>query len=208
MNTSGDKQNECNQVSITSEQKQVSAELGYKTLEEFLKFIEKRAFHMARLSTSHTEDAHDIIQDAMYKLVEKYSDKTPTDWKPLFYRILHSKITDYYRRKSVRDKVFPWKKADDQESEDYLAAQLNQGISLSSGEPANMLLRGQHAQQLTNAIQQLPLRQQQAFMLRCWEGLSTKETATAMGCTQGSVKTHYSRAMTRLRDILGEYYEQ
>ncbi|MDC0172350.1 RNA polymerase sigma factor [Gammaproteobacteria bacterium] len=208
MNTSGATQNEYKQVSISKEQKEVSAELGYKTLEDFLKFIEKRAFHMARLSTSHTEDAHDIVQDAMYKLIEKYPDKTPADWKPLFYRILQSKITDYYRRKALRDKVFPWKKTDDQESEDYLETQLNQGVSPSSNEPAKMLLRGQHAQQLSDGIEQLPLRQQQAFMLRCWEGLSTKETATAMGCTQGSVKTHYSRAMTRLRDILGDYCEQ
>tara|TARA_B110000003_G_scaffold230787_1_gene233099 strand:- start:6202 stop:6828 length:627 start_codon:yes stop_codon:yes gene_type:complete len=208
MNTSGATQNEYKQVSISKEQKEVSAELGYKTLEDFLKFIEKRAFHMARLSTSHTEDAHDIVQDAMYKLIEKYPDKTPADWKPLFYRILQSKITDYYRRKALRDKVFPWKKTDNQESEDYLETQLNQGVSPSSNEPAKMLLRGQHAQQLSDGIEQLPLRQQQAFMLRCWEGLSTKETATAMGCTQGSVKTHYSRAMTRLRDILGDYCEQ
>lgn len=208
MNTSGTTQNEYKQVSISKEQKEVSAKLGYKTLEDFLKFIEKRAFHMARLSTSHTEDAHDIVQDAMYKLIEKYPDKTPADWKPLFYRILQSKITDYYRRKALRDKVFPWKKTDDQESEDYLETQLNQGVSPSSNEPAKMLLRGQHAQQLSDGIEQLPLRQQQAFMLRCWEGLTTQETAMAMGCTQGSVKTHYSRAMARLRDILGEYYDQ
>ena len=84
--------------------------LEYSNLEEFLKFIEKRAFHMSRLSTSSVEDAHDIVQDTMFKLVEKYADKSPADWKPLFYKILRSKITDHYRRKALRDKVFPWKK--------------------------------------------------------------------------------------------------
>jgi RNA polymerase sigma-70 factor (ECF subfamily) len=208
MDTNGANQHKCDQVTISQRRDEASDALAYQTLEEFLKFIEKRAFHMARLSTSHIEDAHDLVQDTMYKLVEKYSNKAPADWKPLFYRILHSKITDYYRRKAVRDKIFPWKKVGGQESEDYLDTQLNEGISRNSSEPANMLLRGQQAQRLTVGIEKLPLRQQQAFMLRCWEGLTTQETAMAMGCTQGSVKTHYSRAMARLRDILGEYYDQ
>ena len=181
--------------------------LGYSTLEEFLKFIERRAFHMARISTNNVDDAHDIVQDTMYKLVEKYADKAPADWKPLFYTILRSKTNDYYRRSAIRDKVFPWRKPDSNESDDYLEPLINLSISAGTDDPDSMLVRSERLQQLTSAIKQLPLRQQQAFMFRAWEGLSTLQTATAMGCTEGSVKTHYSRAMKRLRALLGDYYE-
>jgi len=88
-----------------------AAPLPYSNVEDFLKFIERRAFHMARINTGDTETALDIVQDAMYKLVEKYSHKTAKEWKPLFYRILSSKLTDYYRRKAIRDKVFIWSKS-------------------------------------------------------------------------------------------------
>jgi len=179
--------------------------LGYSTLEEFLKFIERRAFHMARIS--NVDDAHDIVQDTMYKLVEKYADKAPADWKPLFYTILRSKTTDYYRRNAIRDKVFPWRKPNSNESDDYLEPLINLSTSAGTDDPDSMLVRSERLQQLTSAIKQLPLRQQQAFMFRAWEGLSTLQTATAMGCTEGSVKTHYSRAMKRLRALLGDYYE-
>jgi len=181
--------------------------LGYSTLEEFLKFIERRAFHMARISTNNVDDAHDIVQDTMYKLVEKYADKAPADWKPLFYTILRSKTTDYYRRNAIRDKVFPWRKPNSNESDDYLESLINLSTSAGTDDPDSMLVRSERLQQLTSAIKQLPLRQQQAFMFRAWEGLSTLQTATAMGCTEGSVKTHYSRAMKRLRALLGDYYE-
>ena len=181
--------------------------LGYSTLEEFLKFIERRAFHMARISTNNVDDAHDIVQDTMYKLVEKYANKAPADWKPLFYTILRSKTTDYYRRKAIRDKVFPWRKPGTNESDDYLEPLINLSISASTDDPDSMFVRAERLQQLTSAIKQLPLRQQQTFMFRAWEGLSTLQTATAMGCTEGSVKTHYSRAMKRLRALLGDYYE-
>ena len=181
--------------------------LGYSTLEEFLKFIERRAFHMARISTNNVDDAHDIVQDTMYKLVEKYADKAPADWKPLFYTILRSKTTDYYRRNAIRDKVFPWRKPNSNESDDYLESLINLSTSAGTDDPDSMLVRSERLQQLTSAIKQLPLRQQQAFMFRAWEGLSTLQTATAMACTEGSVKTHYSRAMKRLRALLGDYYE-
>jgi len=181
--------------------------LGYSTLEEFLKFIERRAFHMARISTNNVDDAHDIVQDTMYKLVEKYADKAPADWKPLFYTILRSKTTDYYRRNAIRDKVFPWRKPNSNETDDYLELLINLGTSAGTDDPDSMLVRSERLQQLTSAIKQLPLRQLQAFMFRAWEGLSTLQTATAMGCTEGSVKTHYSRAMKRLRALLGDYYE-
>ncbi|MDB2594058.1 RNA polymerase sigma factor [Porticoccaceae bacterium] len=180
-------------------------ELPYCTVEEFLKYIERRAFHMARTGTGSTDSAMDIVQDSMYKLVEKYSSKQPSEWKPLFYRILNSRLTDYYRRKAVRDRVFIWSKSAPKDSEDSVAGPVDRAVGRQSETPDEMLMRGQRIQQLNHSVQQLPYRQRQAFMLRCWEGLSTIETASAMEISQGSVKTHYSRAMHALRDMLEDY---
>ena len=180
-------------------------QLPYQTMEQFLKYIERRAFHMARLNTGDTEIALDLVQDAMYKLVQKYSAKTAGEWKPLFYQILSHKLTDYYRRKSVRDKVFVWSKPHsdiDQQSSVDLS---ENAPGLHSETPHEMHMRNQRIAKLDQSVKQLPHRQRQAFMLRCWEGLSTIDTALAMGCSQGSVKTHYSRAMHSLREMLEDY---
>lgn len=180
-------------------------QLPYQTMEQFLKYIERRAFHMARLNTGDTEVALDVVQEAMYKLVQKYSEKTAEEWKPLFYQILSRKLTDYYRRKSVRDKVLIWAKPlsqDDQQTPIDLTVNAS---APNSETPHEMHMRNQRIAKLDQSVKQLPHRQRQAFMLRCWEGLSTIDTALAMGCSQGSVKTHYSRAMHSLREMLEDY---
>ena len=195
---------------INRTQKNVAAEaivnqLPYQTMEQFLKYIERRAFHMARLNTGDTDVALDVVQDAMYKLVQKYSEKTAEEWKPLFYQILSRKLTDYYRRKSVRDKVLIWAKPlsqDDQQTPIDLTVNAS---APNSETPHEMHMRNQRIAKLDQSVKQLPHRQRQAFMLRCWEGLSTIDTALAMGCSQGSVKTHYSRAMHSLREMLEDY---
>jgi RNA polymerase sigma-70 factor (ECF subfamily) len=176
--------------------------LPYSNVEDFLKFIERRAFHMARINTGDTEAALDIVQDAMYKLVEKYSHKTAKEWKPLFYRILSSKLTDYYRRKTIRDNVFIWSKSQTADEDQQFYDPAASAPGRASETPDQMLMRGQRINRLNESVQQLPNRQRQAFILRCWEGLSTIETAAAMQCSQGSVKTHYSRAMHSLREML------
>jgi RNA polymerase sigma-70 factor (ECF subfamily) len=177
-------------------------ELPYSTLEEFLKHIERRAFHMARLSTRHLDDAHDIVQESMYKLIEKYAQKQPKDWRPLFFTILNSKITDYYRRNLIRDKIFLKIKPAIQDFDDYANWENNTAKAPSDYEPNSRLSRQQNINKLSFYIKQLPNRQKQAFMLRCWEGYSTQETASIMACSQGSVKTHYSRAIKKLRTLL------
>ena len=78
----------------------------YHTMEQFLRYIERRAFHFVRISVGNIEDAHDIVQTSMYKLVKNYTDKSPADWMPLFYRIMSSKVTDFHRRQSLREKIF------------------------------------------------------------------------------------------------------
>ncbi|MGB2359807.1 MAG: RNA polymerase sigma factor [Porticoccaceae bacterium] len=189
-----------NQVAATADNP-----LPYSTMEQFLRHIERRAFHMARLSTGQSEAAMDIVQDSMYKLVEKYSEKQVQDWKPLFYRILSSRLTDYYRRKAVRDRVFSWSKSSHSGEAADAVDPIERAASRNSETPDEMLMRSQRIHQLNNSVQQLPNRQRQAFMLRCWEGLSTADTATAMAISEGSVKTHYSRAMHALRNMLEDY---
>jgi RNA polymerase sigma-70 factor (ECF subfamily) len=185
--------------------KAAQAELSYSSIEEFLKTIERRAFHMARMATGNADSAMDIVQDSMFKLVEKYAHKTPQEWKPLFYRILNSKTTDYYRRKAVRDKIFPWSKYVVNTDSDQATDIVDLTAGRLSETPDEMMMRSQRIDKLTGAVNALPRRQREAFMLRCWEGMSTIDTAMTMKCSEGSVKTHYSRAMHSLRDMLEDY---
>tara|TARA_B110000305_G_C19312154_1_gene574505 strand:+ start:445 stop:1071 length:627 start_codon:yes stop_codon:yes gene_type:complete len=185
---------------------QKTATKDYQTMEQFLRYIERRAFHFVRASVDNVEDTHDIVQTSMYKLVQKYINKSPADWMPLFYKIMSNKITDFHRRQAVREKIFFQEPVETEEDKDYLQSQVLSGVALESEAPLPSLERERRIDKLIQIIRKLPLRQQQAFMLRSWEGLSTRNTARAMGCSEGSVKTHYSRAMSRLREQLEDHY--
>jgi RNA polymerase sigma-70 factor (ECF subfamily) len=178
----------------------------YQTMEQFLCYIEQRAFHYIRTSVGNIEDTHDIVQESMYKLVQKYAVKSPAEWKPLLYRIMSSKVTDFHRRRAIREKFIFQTPARVPEEEDYLQSQALDAITGDSEAPLRSLERELRVDKLIQSIRELSLRQQQAFMLRCWEGMSTKDTAIAMGCSEGSVKTHYSRAMIQLREQLEDHY--
>jgi len=175
-----------------------------QALNRFLASVEKRAFRMAELATSSPDHAMDIVQDAMLALVKNYSHKSEADWGPLFHRILQSKIRDWYRRSRTRNSVFSWlRTAHDDENDNYDPIQRAADIvSLAPDSHAN---NEQLMAVTLQAIRQLPLRQQQAFLLRAWEGFDVRETAKAMGCSQGSVKTHYSRATRALKQTLEAY---
>jgi RNA polymerase sigma-70 factor (ECF subfamily) len=178
-----------------------------QTMDNFLVAIERRAFHMAKMATGSPDDALDIVQDAMYKLVEKYSTKPSAEWRPLFYRILNSKITDYYRRNAVKNRLISlasW----GMKADDHGADLVDRAEARQSETPDQMLVRDLQIKQLTAAVKELPGRQREAFMLRCWEGMSTAITAETMGCSEGSVKTHYSRAMHSLRNRLEDYWHE
>jgi RNA polymerase sigma-70 factor (ECF subfamily) len=174
------------------------------SMEEFLQDIERRAFHMAKMATGSREDALDIVQDTMFKLVEKYSDKNSSEWRPLFYRILNSKITDYYRRNAVKNRLISLASFG-MRAGDKGADLIDRAEGHRSDTPDQMLARQMQMTILSKALAQLPGRQRQAFMLRCWDGMSTALTSQAMGCSEGSVKTHYSRAMHSLRASLEDY---
>ena len=174
-----------------------------QTIEQFLAASEKRAYRMAVIATSNREDALEIVQDAMMKLVTRYGNKDADNWGPLFHRILQSTIRDWYRRSKVRNAVrhFFLDTGTDDESNP-----MDEFADLAQAEPGQQLKNQQAMTALDKAIHRLPLRQQQAFLLRQWEGLSVAETAAAMGCSQGSVKTHLSRAIAALQNELGDYW--
>jgi RNA polymerase sigma-70 factor (ECF subfamily) len=175
-------------------------------LDRFLASVERRAFRMAQIATGSREEALDIVQDAMFGLVKRYSQKSEEAWKPLFFRILQSRIRDWYRRSKVRRRWRIWldkrQRPDGQDAEDPLATLADP----KSHNPAEQAILADFTAALDSALRSLSLRQQQAFLLRAWEGMSVSETAVAMGCSEGSVKTHYSRAVQALRNLLEGYW--
>ena len=158
---------------------------------------------MSKLAIGNADASMDIVQDTMLKLVQKYSHKPSEQWRPLFFRILNNKITDYYRRQAVRKKIFlmDLKSQDEEDNDRYSLV----AAASHSDNPDFKLQSDRRLEKLIAAVGGLSIRQRQVFILRCWEGMSTADTASAMRCAQGSVKTHYSRALHNLRDILKEY---
>lgn len=152
--------------------------------------------------------ALDIVQDAMLKLAEKYGDKPAEEFPMLFQRILQNTIRDHFRRQSVRGawtSLFSSMQPKNQEEEfdplDVLEDEDNQSTPAA---PQNAFQQKQLIALVEAALANLPARQREAFLLRYWEGLDTNETAAAMGCTEGSVKTHCSRATHALAVALKE----
>lgn len=170
-------------------------------LNQFLATSEKRAFRIAYAAVGHKEEALDIVQDAMLKLSRLYSEKTENEWRILFNRILQSRIRDWYRRQKVRNAVMGWlPQSFTDETEPDPIENVTQDKTQS---PQDMVDQEERMKELDHAIKQLPTRQREAFFMRCWEGMSTRETADAMRISEGSVKTHYSRALAALRAALG-----
>jgi RNA polymerase sigma-70 factor (ECF subfamily) len=172
------------------------------TLDAFLAQVERCAFRVAELHLGHREDALDAVQDAMLRLVRHYRDKPAAEWAPLFWGILRRRVVDLQRRRKVRSIMVGW----------LGGGRDGDGDELPAWEPADTgpgpLDRLQDAQSwadMAAAVKRLPQRQREAFMLRVLEGLDVAETAQAMGCSEGSVKTHLSRAMHNLRDQLEDW---
>jgi RNA polymerase sigma-70 factor (ECF subfamily) len=173
-----------------------------RALEQFLASVEKRAFKIAQLGLRNDDDALDAVQDAMMKLVQSYGSRSSEEWRPLFYRILANRIRDLQRRRTVRGRIMAWLPARDAEDDEEFDP-IAQAPSPEAN-PARRLELDEAIGALEAALQNLPPRQQQAFLLRNFEGLDVSETASAMGCSEGSVKTHYFRALESLRARLGE----
>ena len=175
-----------------------------QALDRFLLGVERRALRMATISTGNPDDALDIVQDAMMKLACRYGNRQENEWGGLFHRILQNTITDWHRRSRVRSK---WQQLFHQREHDDPHPDPIQSLpDPVAEEPVRSLTGSEAMKALEQAIHILPLRQQQAFLLRLWEGLSVAGTAQAMGCSEGSVKTLYSRAVTKLREKLKGYW--
>lgn len=173
-------------------------------MDQFLASVQNRAFITARVATSHDDEAMDIVQDAMLKMVKAYYLTPKIEWPGLFQRVLQNTIRDWYRRQTVRKVLFWWQQTDT--SEEQLQAECTMAPSPT---PAALVEQGQINRHIEQAVHRLPVRQQQAFMLRAYWEHSTEETAEIMGCSTGSVKTHYSRALSALQITLaGQVAEQ
>ena len=164
--------------------------------------MERRAFLKARFATGNADDAHDIVQDTMLQLVRSYASRGEPEWGPLFHTILQSRISDWRRRSKVRNRLRVWFGGRDGDDE---SDPLQNIADDRSQDPPAQLMDKQAMQVLEVAIQKLPPRQQQAFLLRVWDGLDVAHTARAMKCSEGSVKTHYSRAVHALREQLEDH---
>jgi len=161
-------------------------------IDRFLSSVEKRALRMAFVHTKDLDAALDIVQIAMIKLAQKYGSRPEQEWSALFFRILSSKINDWHRaQKRWWQRFQPIEGAIVQERPD-------------SGSPHEFYQASETLVSIEVALDKMPPKQRQTFMLRCWEGLTTKETAVAMACTEGTVKTQYSRALTALKKQLDD----
>lgn len=195
----------------------VSCESEYRTgvrtlqreqeLNRFLAEVEKRALRIAEISLRDRDEALDLVQDAMIKLARKYANRSSGEWTPLFYRILQNAIRDWHRRQAVRNRVMVWFGGSGNEDNDYDYDAVAAAPDPKGRTPDELLQSREAMQGLEVAVGELPTRQREAFMLRTFEGLDVAGTATAMGCSEGSVKTHYFRAVRSLRESLGEHWQ-
>ncbi len=188
----------------------IETRASHLALDGFLASVQSRAFAMARAALGNADDAMDVVQDSMLQLVKSYADRDVDEWRKLFYRILNNKINDLFRRRQLQRRfgaLLPGlghQSADEQDT----AGDPFDKIPGAEGDPAVHLQRERTIASLHQQISRLPRRQREAFMLRCWEGFSTIETAQTMACSEGSVKTHYSRALSALRVNLGRLGEE
>ena len=177
-------------------------------MSDFLASVERRAFKHAAFAVRDEDTALDLVQDAMLKLAEKYADKPAAELPLLFQRILQNVITDHFRRQKVRNlwttllsSLMP--PGDEDASErDVLESLEAQPGSRQAESTADQVEREQVMAIIEREIGKLPKRQREAFLLRYWEDLDVAETASVMGCSEGSVKTHCSRATHTLAQAL------
>ena len=176
-----------------------------KELADFLASVERRAYKQAYFAARDEQVALDAVQDAMMKLSEKYASRPIEELPMLFQRILQNTLRDFFRRQKVRSlwttQVSSLAGGDD-DDHDPLETLEVQSNSNPQGAPSDQLQQAQTLEVIEKALLKLPHRQRQAFLLRYWEELDVAEAAAVMGCSEGSVKTHCSRATHALAELL------
>jgi RNA polymerase sigma-70 factor (ECF subfamily) len=174
----------------------------HHSIDGFLASVEKKAFVMALAACQNQDAALDIVQDAMFSMVKNYTDKPTEQWAALFFKVLNNRITDHHRKRGF-GRLKQWLGRNSSEPEDTQEA-VDQLDSEVFG-PDVFVDASEISTSIQSALTQLSSKQQQALVLRLWQGLSVKETAQAMDVSEGSVKTHLSRAVHEMRDLLSEY---
>ncbi|MDR2001088.1 MAG: RNA polymerase sigma factor [Zoogloeaceae bacterium] len=173
-------------------------------LSDFLAGVERRAFRQAMFAVRDEDAALDIVQDAMLRLSEKYSGRPAGELPLIFQRILQNTIRDFYRRQKVRSAwttlLSAFSPGDDEDADPLETLPVAEYSPL--GNPQGDLEQAQTIAAIEQEIGKLPPRQREAFLLRYWEELDIAETAAVMGCSEGSVKTHCSRATHTLAAAL------
>lgn len=172
-------------------------------MDDFLASVEQQAYRIAFIALSNHEEALDVVQDTMISLVTKYQHRPESEWRTLFFSILHNRMTDSHRKNTRKRRLFGWFDRSDGDDKDPIE-QVEDEVGQ---QPTQSFEDNETMTAIEKAVHGLPLRQQEAFMLRMVEGFDTKETAKIMGCSAGSVKTHLSRALSALKEVLDEYYE-
>jgi len=178
-------------------------------LSDFLAQVERRAFKQTAYAVRDDHAALDIVQDAMMKLAEKYATRPISEFPMLFQRILQNTMRDYWRRQKVRNiwttllSSFSVIGDDGEESDPLETIGSVNGDILN--EPSAQLEQRQTMALIEDALSKLPTRQREAFVMRYWEDMDVAETAAAMGCSQGSVKTHCSRAVRTMATTLEKH---
>ncbi len=177
----------------------------HNELSQFLADVERRAYKQALFAVRDEDSALDVVQDAMLKLSEKYGDRPAAELPLLFQRILQNTIRDYYRRSRVRNmwtSLFSSFTAAEDDETDPLEVLRAESGSSEMASPPDQLQQSQVFALIEEALKSLPPRQREAFLMRYWEDMDVAETAAAMGCSEGSVKTHCSRATHALAAAL------
>jgi RNA polymerase sigma-70 factor, ECF subfamily len=182
---------------------------SYASLDAFFEDVEKRAYRMAVFTLKDEQTALDAVQDAMLKLVEKYSGRPSVEWPALFFTILNNRMIDIQRWGRLREaggKLISLFRSHDNGDEDLLETGLGSDRFIADRPEVESRSRELH-NTIHNAVTKLSDRQRQVFLLREWQGFNVRETSEILGCSEGSVKQHHFRAMQALRKHLAGVWE-